>query len=244
MSARFKFFNIYLIISFITAFAALIWIFLIWYPTPLAHAVGVMPIILIMLTVHIILGPALILMVYKENKVTLKLDLALISFIQFIALGYGIYIIGQGRPVWIVYNVDRFELIRNNELVYANEHKILEAYLHPSWLRPQYAAVNISKNTKSYQSDIIVEIFEGISLAQRPNHYIPLNDVKIQIQKRMQSVELLERYNDKDKVRKFLAKYPKAKYWVPLKGTKEDMVVLIDEKNSQVIKIVNLRPWL
>lgn len=44
----------------------------------------------------------------------------MIILIQLSALSYGLYSIAQGRPVWLVYNVDRFELVRNNEIIETN----------------------------------------------------------------------------------------------------------------------------
>ncbi len=84
---------------------------------PLAKAVGVTSIILMLFFIDITLGPLLGLLVYKEHKKSLKFDLSIIIIIQIFALLYGICILEQGRPVWIAYNVDRFELVRKNELI-------------------------------------------------------------------------------------------------------------------------------
>ena len=39
-----------------------------------------------------------------------------------------------------------------------------------------------------------------------------------------------------------IKKYPQAQSWVPLTASAVDMVVLLD-KDAQVVKIVDLRPW-
>ena len=57
------------------------------------------------------------------RKKSLKMDLAVIIIIQLSALFYGIYSIFEGRPAWLAYNVDRFELVRNNEIVDDNNSK-------------------------------------------------------------------------------------------------------------------------
>ena len=92
-------------------------VFFVWYPLPLAKAVGVTHIFLMMLTIDVIIGPLLSLLVYKEGKKSLKFDLMVIIIIQLSALCYGIYSIEQGRPAWLVYNVDRIELVRKNEII-------------------------------------------------------------------------------------------------------------------------------
>ena len=117
MSKRLKFFLGHLVISFFIALIVVGVVFFIWYPSPLAKAIGVTHIFLMMLAIDVIIGPLLGLLVYKEGKKSLKMDLSIIILIQIIALGYGVYSIAQGRPVWLAYNVDRFELILNTDLV-------------------------------------------------------------------------------------------------------------------------------
>ena len=41
---------------------------------------------------------------------------------------------------------------------------------------------------------------------------------------------------------KILAKYPQATAFLPLKTSVMDMTVLVDQ-NSNVVKVVDLRPW-
>ncbi len=82
------------------------------YSSPLATAVGVTHIFLMLLVIDVILGRLLGLLVYKEGKKTLKFDLSVIILIQMAALCYGVFSIEQGRPAWLVYNVYHFELVR------------------------------------------------------------------------------------------------------------------------------------
>ena len=114
MSKRVKFFLGHFCISLFIASIVVGMVFFIWYPSPLAKAVNVTHIFLMMLMIDVIIGPVLGLLVYKDGKKTLKFDLTVIILIQLSALCYGVYTIAQGRPVWIVYSVDRFELVKNN----------------------------------------------------------------------------------------------------------------------------------
>ena len=109
MSKRLKFLLSHLFISFLIALLVIGLVFFIWYPSPLATAVGVTHIFLMLLVIDVILGPLLGLLVYKEGKKTLKFDLSVIILIQIVALCYGVFSIEQGRPAWLVYNVDRLE---------------------------------------------------------------------------------------------------------------------------------------
>ena len=140
MSKRLKFLLSHLFISCLIALFVIGLVFFIWYPSPLATAVGVTDLFLMLLVIDVILGPLLGLLVYKEGKKTLKFDLSVIILIQIAALCYGVFSIEQGRPAWLVYNVDRFELVRKNELVDTNIQQAQAQFQQPSWFKPQYVA--------------------------------------------------------------------------------------------------------
>ena len=242
MSKRLKFFLSHLSISLIIALLVIGLVFFVWYLSPLAAAVGVTQIFLMMLAIDVIVGPVLGLFVYKEGKKSLKFDLMVIILLQLSALFYGVYSIEQGRPAWLVYNVDRFELVRKNEIVDQNINQTKPQFQQPSWLKPQFVATEFAKNMQQRNDDMFADVFGGISLAQRPERYVELNKAKKQMQQREQKLELLQQYNNKTDVEKILAKYPQATAFLPMKASAVDMTVLIDQK-ANVVKIVDLRPW-
>ena len=242
MSKRLKFFLSHLSISLLIALFVIGLIFFVWYPSPLAQAVGVIYIFLMLLAIDVVIGPILGILVYKQGKKTLKMDLIVIILLQLSALGYGIYSIEQGRPAWLVYNVDRFELVRNNEIVDQNINQAQPQFQQSSWLKPQFVATEFANNAQQRSDDMFAEVLGGISIAQRPERYIELNKAKKQMQQRKQKLELLQKYNNKIDVEKILAKYPKATAFLPMKASAVDMTVLIN-KQGEVVKIVDLRPW-
>ena len=243
MPKRFKFFLSHLFISCSIALLVVGLVFFIWYPSPLATAVGVTYIFLMVLIIDVILGPFLGLLVYKEGKKTLKFDLSVIILIQIAALCYGVFSIEQGRPAWLVYNVDRFELVRKNELINTNIQQARPQFQQPSWFKPQYVATEFAKDIQQRNDEMFAEVLGGISIAQRPERYVELTQAKTQIQQRALPLVELQQYNPKTDVEKTLAKYPKANAWLPLKANAVDMVVLVNKESASIIKIVDLRPW-
>ena len=110
------------------------------------------------------------------------------------------------------------------------------------WFKPQYVAVNFAKDVNQRNDDMFAEALGGISLAQRPDRYVNFSKAKTQMQQRSQRLSILDEFNNKVDVSEILEKYPQADSWLPLKANAVDMVVLLD-KNSDVVKIVDLRPW-
>ena len=243
MSKRLKFFFSHLSISFLIALLVIGLVFFVWYPAPLAKAVGVTNIFLMMLAIDVIVGPILGWLVYQEGKKTLKFDLSVIILIQIAALCYGVFSIEQGRPAWLVYNVDRFELVRKNELVDTNIQQAQPRFQKPSWFKPQYVATEFAKDIQQRNDEMFAEVLGGISIAQRPERYVELTQAKTQIQQRALPLVELQQYNPKTDVEKTLAEYPKANAWLPLKANAVDMVVLVNKESASIIKIVDLRPW-
>lgn len=242
-SKRSRFFLWHFLISICISLISLFWVFHVWYPSPLAKATDVTHIFLMLLTIDVILGPILGFIVYKEKKKTLKFDLTFIFLLQLFALGYGLFSISQARPVWIAYNVDRFELVRINDIIENNLDQVRSEYKKPTWFKPKFVGVEISKNIEEKNQNLFEEVFGGISIAQRPERYVDLNLVKKKMQERALSLNQLEQYNAKAEVKKALIKYPNADAWLPLKANALDMVVLINKEKAEVVKVVDLRPW-
>lgn len=241
-TAKFKFVTVHLIVSICVACTAAAIVFFCWYPFPLNKAVGVTHIFLMMLGIDMILGPFFTWLVYKEGKKSLKFDLIVIILIQVIALFYGIYKIADGRPVWLVYNVDRFELVKNNEIVIENPKQVQSQFKQPSWFYPQFVAAEFAKDKKQKNKEMFVEITTGISIGQRPERYVQLNQAKSKIQQRRISLKELNEVNNREEVANVLARYPQATAFLPMKASAVDMTVLINHK-GEVVKIVDLRPW-
>ena len=81
----------------------------------------------------------------------------------------------------------------------------------------------------------------GISLSQRPERFVELNQQSEKIMSSAKPLEQLNQFNSLDIIQKILKQYPQANGWIPLKAVKQDMVVLMNQ--AQVVRIVNLRPW-
>ena len=242
MSKRVKFFISHLLLSLCVIGAILTFVLMVWYPAPLSHAVGVTQIMLILASIDVVVGPVLGFLVYKEHKKSLKFDLSVIVLVQICALCFGVYSVAQGRPVWVVYNVDRFQVVRNNELIIQNPDEVKAEYRTAGWGKPKFVGAEFAKDVDERQTDMFTEVATGMSIAQMPKRYVSIDTVATQIQKRTLPITLLGKYNPADQVQSITTRYPTATGYVPLKANAVDMTVLVD-KEGRVVKIVDLRPW-
>lgn len=237
-------FGIHLVISFLIALVCSVLVFYVWNPYPLYLTTSIIKIFSLMLIIDLIIGPILTFIVYKKGKRTLIFDLIVIAALQLAALGYGLHTIFQGRPGWIVYNIDRFDLIRVNDITTQHLKGTKKKYQSPSLLGVTFVNAKIPLENLVVRNQILFEELNlGISPAQRPDLYLPIATAIPDIKKYAQNLELLKQYNDKAKVEKILNEYPLANAYLPLKTSAVDMTVLVNRDTAEIIKIVNLRPW-
>ncbi len=243
MISRIKAFAVHLVISALIALAVIGLVFFVWYPAPLHSAVGVTQIFLILLAVDVVLGPLITLLIYKIGKKTLVMDLTVIVLLQLGALSYGLWTVAEGRPVWLVFSVDRFELVRVLDI---DERKLDQAnltYRQPSLLGPQWVAASPPNDRDEHSILIIESVFGGADIAQRPNLYQSLNTKREAIKRRLLELSELSELNTAGNFSTLLAQHPRADAWLPLRANNQDMVVLMHKETAEVVAIVDLRPW-
>ncbi|WP_433847573.1 TfpX/TfpZ family type IV pilin accessory protein [Acinetobacter proteolyticus] len=238
MSKRIRFFIGHLSISLIFIALLFMLIHFIWFIPPLDSATGILPIFFMLVIIDLFIGPMFGFLVYKEGKKTLKLDLSVVILLQVCSFAYGAHIIFEARPVWIVYNSDKYDLVQKFEVIKSDESLIQPAFRSESLFYPQYAAIKPLPNSERF-----VELQSGMSVVQKPERYVDISSAKSKIQDKSKNLSLLHLYNDSNLVQRILKKYPQATAFVPLKANAVDMTVLINKEKGEVVKIVDLRPW-
>ncbi len=246
---RFQAFLVHLVCSAAIAMLVLALVFLVWYPGLLASATGVDEIFLIVLGVDVCLGPLLTLVVFNLKKKELRHDLFIIFALQLSALLYGLYTVAIVRPVYVVFEVDRFQLVYANEL---NKEKLMNAsskeykslpYLGPKWISSKFPDDIQERNNLMFST-----ADGGDDLAKIPKYYIPYNDSREDIINHLSPINELKDYNSSNSgvFNELMDRYPVASSnvgFLPLKGYVMDLTVIVDKDTAEVIEIAKLQPW-
>lgn len=243
MKIRFYAFLIHLMLSGLIAVLSIIMVFFVWYPLPLDEATGVTKIFLLLLTVDIVTGPVMTFVVYQRGKSGLKFDLTVIALLQIAALIYGMSTVFAGRPAFIVFNQDRFDIARiidiDTKSAKAAElagNKIAEV----SWFRPRWIGAVAPADSKRAEDILFSAVDGGADWPQLPELYVPIEQVKAQMLNKAKPLSAL-RPLDKENA---LVEIPdKGIKWLPLRGKTKDMVVLINSDSAEIIKVVDINPW-
>lgn len=236
MYLKIKAFGLHLFISFFIAILAASLVFIFWYPNNLHKAVGVTDIFILLLVIDMILGPLLTLIVYKKGKRTLIMDLTVIAVLQLSALGYGLWTVAEGRPAWLVFGGQHFELVRKVDV---KPHQLVR---QPSWFGPEWVSVQQPLQlglTSLFGNNRNTEQ----SLYRQPAQYQRLDAQASRLQKAALPMTMLERNNSTEAIAASLKKWPQADAWLPLRANNQDMVVLMHKETAEVVAIVDLHPW-
>lgn len=243
MTLRVLFFFRHLAISLGIAGIVVWLIFWEWYPSPLHKALAVTDIFLLLLAVDVVLGPCLTLLVCKAGKKNLYFDLAVIFSLQLAALGYGLWTVAQARPAWLVFNVDRFDLVQVIDIDADSQARAAPAYRQPGWLGPQWVAALPPVDRAERNRLVFESAMGGSDLPQRPDLYVPLEQVSDELARQVSALDSLRRFNDAERVNAVLGAWPQARGWLPLMARAQPMVVLMGPEPAQVLAVVALKPW-
>jgi len=224
-------------------------VFLVWYPGAIAKATGVTEIFFLVLIVDVCLGPLLTFVVFNTQKKELKRDLFIIILIQVSALFYGIYTVGVVRPVYIVFAIDRFELVYANDLTQEklkaatrDEYKTV-----PFW-GPKWVSARLPEDINEKNELMFSSLEGGADLAQLPQYYVPYRLTSNEVVDKLQPLETLKQFNvsNIDDYNQMISIYSEdlSSYgYLPLQANAMDLVVVVDKRNAEVLEIVELKPW-
>lgn len=239
---RLKAFTYHLLASVVIAIISLYVVFIVWHPAPLAQAVGVTLVFVIMLGIDMVLGPVLTLIVAKQGKKLLKLDMAVIIFLQLAAYGYGMYNIANSRPVYIAFDTSRFEVVQANQIPKESLEQAETPYSNLGWGAPEYVSVRAVKNDEERSERLFSELKTGVAPSKQPDLYEPLNNQWAIITAKAHQLTELSENNSTQSIEKLKDDYPSVTGWLPLLAYEQDMVVLIDTTHKEVLDIIDLRP--
>lgn len=235
-----KHFLITLFIGILITIPLIFWL----YPFPFFEAAGGMHLLGIVLIVDVVLGPTLTFLVFDRKKKTLKNDILVIATMQLVALIYGLLVTGFSRPVFMTYVVDRFEIVSAAEFDEQEFARAPKYLFRPKWGAPQQAFAEQPIDPKERES-ILFSSTQGLDLKHMFRYYKPLENGKAEIIRRAKPVSELKQYNSAKAVEEALPP-PQGQplSFVPLQGKKKDLVALVNSKTGDLVKVVDLRPWL
>jgi hypothetical protein len=245
---RWKASAIHLSISACIGVVVGILLFGMWYPPPFFHAAGADELILLLVGVDLALGPLLTLIVFRAGKRGLKFDLAFIGLVQSVALIYGISVVLESRPVFLVAVPDRFVMVAANEITDADLAQGHEArFRSRSWTGPVLVAAMPPTDIKE-RNDLVFSAFSGRDIPNIPKYYLDYASIGKALLANAKSLDILHGKKPQyaQQIGQWLTQSGRREAsvaWVPLRARKNDLVMLLDAETAQPLQALEIDPW-
>lgn len=219
-------------------------IYFIWYPKPYFEVVGAWYLVRIFLVVNFVVGPLLTLIVFKPGKWGLRFDLYAIALVQAAALIYGISIIYQERPYFMVYAVDRFELVplKDIDATKIQYDELIDK--HSKGIVPVYAM--LPEDPQELSDFTVGVLHEGApDLERRPEFWHPYADRGGEVASAAKDIQELLSEDEaitalaRQVIERHGAKHAELGV-VPLIGRTSSFSVVLDMQTGEQLEIVDI----
>lgn len=161
---------LHLLVSLLVAGLLAALVFGLWYPSPYSQLAGGMQLFILVMAVDVVCGPLLTAVLYNpaKSRRELLIDIGLVVLIQLAALGYGMHAVVQARPIYAVFEVDRFRVIALADLDSAELAEAKAPWNTPPWTGPKLITVRMPSNNKEKLASISLAM-NGKDLSLRPD---------------------------------------------------------------------------
>ena len=245
--SRLKAAGIHLGISLVLALMAALLVFFVWFPYPYNKISGGDSLFLLIVSVDVIMGPLLTLAIFNiaKPRKELRRDLAVIATLQLLALGYGMWTVALSRPVYLVYEIDRFRVVHAVDVPTELLDRATPEFRQLPLFGPRIISVRNFSN-ENEKTEMTFAALAGVSIAARPEMWQSYAQARPQILGGMKPVAELKarmpaRVTDIDNALKAagaLSRPAGSVAYVPMVGRGLFWTVLLDAQTAEVIAFV------
>lgn len=248
--SRWKASPLHLAISAGIAAAVLALMLLVWYPHPIFAAVGGQQVLLILLAVDVTLGPFITLLIFdtKKSRRALTFDLSVISVLQVSALIYGMSVVFQARPVYVVFSKDSFDLVSAHMLTREDLAKArYPDYKSLPLTGPVYVYSEMPTDVNE-RNELVMSALSGKDLPLFPQYYKPYAEHMAAAGRAAKPLAELKRLNpdrvgEIDDAIRTSGRNEIDIGFLPLRAKHRHLAVLVGKSDGKVLTIAKLNPW-
>lgn len=247
--SRWRAAGIHLGASFALALLAGLLIFGLWYPQPYTQAAGADRLVMLLISIDLVLGPLLTLIVYKHGKRGMAFDIVFIAVVQLAALIYGLIVISQSRPVFIVVTKDVTYLTSARDLAEADLAAAQEAaFRKPSWFGPVMVAAP-PPDSAAGREEVLTSGMAGKDINVLPKYFRPFAGWGAEMIQHARPLQALANIPAaREKVASFVTEHglPIDRLsFQPLRGRdpEKDFTLVFDREKSLVLGVIQTDPW-
>lgn len=243
---RWKASFIHLIMSILVIGAVAAYIIYFWYPLPLMHMSQADKLLLMVGGIDLIVGPLLTLLVYKQGKKTLRMDLTVIAVVQAAFLSLGLYTMYQSRPVFLVATSTGLDMVFANEIDSTRLSKAkIERFKTLSFTKPLLVGAKMPTDIEE-KNNIVTSALSGAGDIQTmPEYYVEYQELIPDILASSAPLQLSKTVSEESlavmqEAAKNYGYQPSELRYVHLGSVRGYAIMLLDAKTGQIVGPVNL----
>jgi hypothetical protein len=223
-------------------------ILLVWYPYPFLQfkANGKFSAALILAAG--LIGPALTWFLYKKGKWGLVFDLIVVVIIQTLAVTWGTYALYQNRPFFMVFAVDRFEVLSIREVDISTIGR--PEFLDKPTVGPLTIYANMPSDSAGFQKLLKEVMFEGKpDLQFRPEFWSLYSERQTQALRESKPLTELRtaRPGSSNSINELVSEHGgdiTQLNFVPGIVMDKPFAVILDAENGEIVGLLLIDAWL
>ncbi len=237
--------GLHLIAGWLATGAVILPLVMVWYPRPLFEAAGTARLPVALAALAAVAGPLAAFVYARRGRPLRGRRLGMVFLAQLLALAGCALALYVQRPVYLVFTVDRFDLVLARDLAPQDLAKAPPAFARRPIGPPEYAAAVPPADPGEAQRILNIALGGGKDLQAYPQHYVPYPQLAAAALRRAKPLAtILER--DDGQVRRYvdsIGRSADSLRWLPLRGRKKDGVVLLDAVSGLPVGVVLVDPW-
>lgn len=230
--------------SVIIAIAAGILVFGVWYPSLYREISGGRDLFTLLMAVDVILGPLITFTIFNRLKPTkeLRRDLAIVVFIQLLALAYGLWTVYAARPVHMVFEYDRFRIVHAVDVPVEWLDKTPKEITALPLTGPTLLSLRPFKSDQEKMESTLTAL-NGLSLSAQPGLWQPYENSTAEVLKVSKPLpELMRRFpenkNEIEQVAEKTGLSLGTMNYLPLAGRKSFWTVILNGSSAEPVAVM------
>lgn len=219
-------------------------VFGLWYPSPYRTISGGQSLFILIVSVDLVLGPALTFVVFdlQKSRSVLIRDLAVIAALQIGGLVYGLHTVYQARPVALVYEPGRFRVVTNVDVLDSELPQAPPELRNLSVTGPRLLGTRKPRDNDE-QLRAIEMALRGADVGQRPSFWQPYpQSIASVIQEGRPLQQLYSQYpGSKREIEKYLmgiGRHAEEIKFLPIIAKESNWSALVDAKTGEIVGYV------
>lgn len=194
INERLKASGIHFVFSVIISTVIALLVFGFWYPEPYREISGGKELFLLIVFVDVAMGPLITFAIFdlRKPRQDLVRDIGIVVILQIFALSYGLWTIAIARPVYLVFEIDRFRVVHVIDIPMEDLDKAPPNLRSLPYTGPRLLGLRKFKDVQEEASYTLAAL-GGASLSSRPELWQSYEETRKDVLTAAKPIDILKK---------------------------------------------------